>query len=144
MDLFIDSKNIGSLFAAVPGRLIVAGAGQGRQGRLGSGRLEAMPGAQIDFDNPLYSVHRVKGKDAMRIAAVPGRVVESWRHGVLQVSAALPLALSPAVPFAQGVHLNPVIAKLEAGETVYGLSTQDLSIAYARQAARAPVDFLYI
>jgi 4-hydroxy-2-oxoheptanedioate aldolase len=63
---------------------------------------------------------------------------------VLAVCAALPLVLSPAVPFAQGVHLNPVIAKLEAGETVYGLSTQDLSIAYARQAARAPVDFLYV
>ncbi|MGD8324838.1 MAG: aldolase/citrate lyase family protein [Gammaproteobacteria bacterium] len=42
------------------------------------------------------------------------------------------------------VHLNPVIAKLEAGETVYGLSTQDLSIAYARQVARAPADFLYV
>lgn len=42
------------------------------------------------------------------------------------------------------MHLNPVIAKLEAGETVYGLSTQDLSVAYARQAARAPVDFLYV
>jgi 4-hydroxy-2-oxoheptanedioate aldolase len=63
---------------------------------------------------------------------------------VLAVCAPLPLVLSPAVPFAQGVHLNPVIAKLEAGETVYGLSTQDLSIAYARQAARAPVDFLYV
>ena len=44
----------------------------------------------------------------------------------------------------QGEHLNPVVARLEAGETVYGLSTQDLSLAYARQAARAPVDFLYV
>lgn len=44
----------------------------------------------------------------------------------------------------QRTHLNPVIAKLEAGDTVYGLSTQDLSVAYARQVARAPADFLYV
>lgn len=53
----------------------------------------------------------------------------------------------PAVPNAlagQAEHLNPVIAQLEAGETVYGLSTQDLSLSYARQAAREPVDFLYV
>ncbi len=42
------------------------------------------------------------------------------------------------------VHLNPIVAKLEAGETVYGLSTQDLSPAYARQVARAPADFVYV
>jgi len=53
--------------------------------------------------------------------------------------------LLPSLLFAQQrIHLNPVIAKLAAGETVYGLSTQDLSLAYARQVARAPADFVYV
>ena len=54
------------------------------------------------------------------------------------------LLLPCALPAQESVHLNPVIAKLEAGEIVYGLSTQDLSLSYARQAARAPADFMYI
>jgi 4-hydroxy-2-oxoheptanedioate aldolase len=41
------------------------------------------------------------------------------------------------------VHLNPVIAKLAEGKTVYGLITADLSLANARETARAPVDFVY-
>ena len=42
------------------------------------------------------------------------------------------------------VHLNPVIAKLARGETVFGLINQgDLSLANAREIARAPVDFVY-
>src|SRR4029079_6113124 len=41
------------------------------------------------------------------------------------------------------VHLNPVVAKLAEGKTVYGLNTGDLSLAYAREVARAPVDFVY-
>lgn len=42
------------------------------------------------------------------------------------------------------IHLNPVIAKLAAGETVYGLiNSGDLSLANARETARAPVDFTY-
>jgi 4-hydroxy-2-oxoheptanedioate aldolase len=41
------------------------------------------------------------------------------------------------------LHLNPVIAKLAEGKTVYGLNTGDLSLAYAREVARAPVDFIY-
>jgi 4-hydroxy-2-oxoheptanedioate aldolase len=41
------------------------------------------------------------------------------------------------------LHLNPVIAKLEEGKTVFGLQTADLSLAYAREVARAPVDFIY-
>ncbi len=42
------------------------------------------------------------------------------------------------------VHLNPVIAKLAAGRTVYGLiNAGDLSIVNARETARAPVDFVY-
>src|SRR6185295_20293687 len=58
----------------------------------------------------------------------------------------LGLALaSSSAPVAQtGVHLNPVIAKLAAGKTVYGLiNTGDLSLANARETARAPVDFVY-
>jgi len=40
-------------------------------------------------------------------------------------------------------HLNPVIAKLAEGKTVYGLITGDLSPANARETAQAPVDFVY-
>lgn len=41
-------------------------------------------------------------------------------------------------------HLNPVIARLAAGKTVYGLiNTGDLSLANARDTARAPADFVY-
>lgn len=57
------------------------------------------------------------------------------------------LAMVPGVPPAeaqQNVHLNPVIAKLEAGEVVYGLSTQNLALSYAREVARAPADFMYV
>jgi hypothetical protein len=44
----------------------------------------------------------------------------------------------------ESTHLNPVIAKLAAGKTVYGLiNTGDLSLANARDTARAPVDFVY-
>ena len=42
------------------------------------------------------------------------------------------------------VHINPVIAKLAAGKTVYGLSTGDLSLANARATARSDVDFVYV
>jgi 4-hydroxy-2-oxoheptanedioate aldolase len=44
----------------------------------------------------------------------------------------------------QRVHLNPVVEKLAAGKTVYGLNTSDLSLSYAKDVARAPVDFLYV
>jgi 4-hydroxy-2-oxoheptanedioate aldolase len=58
---------------------------------------------------------------------------------------AIALALQPA-PHAQQptVHINPVIAKLAAGKTVYGLSTGDLSLANARVMARSAVDFVYV
>ena len=36
------------------------------------------------------------------------------------------------------VHLNPVIAKLAEGKTVFGLQTADLSLVNARELARAP------
>jgi len=55
------------------------------------------------------------------------------------------LLLIPSTLSAQQkpAHLNPVIAKLAEGKTVYGLITGDLSLAYAREVARAPVDFIY-
>jgi 4-hydroxy-2-oxoheptanedioate aldolase len=59
--------------------------------------------------------------------------------------AALALCSSGAPVAQQGtVHLNPVIAKLAAGKTVYGLiNSGDLSLVNARETARAPVDFVY-
>jgi 4-hydroxy-2-oxoheptanedioate aldolase len=58
----------------------------------------------------------------------------------------LATALGPRASSAQDkpVHLNPVIAKLVEGKTVYGLITSDLSLANARETARAPVDFVYV
>ena len=55
------------------------------------------------------------------------------------------LLLAPALLPAQQkpLHLNPVIGKLAEGKTVYGLNTGDLSLVYAREVARAPVDFIY-
>ena len=41
-------------------------------------------------------------------------------------------------------HLNPVIAKLAQGKTVYGIITTDLTATNARDVARAPVDFVHI
>jgi 4-hydroxy-2-oxoheptanedioate aldolase len=55
------------------------------------------------------------------------------------------LGLTAGAPRAQAPpHLNPVVAKLAAGRTVYGLSTADLSLVHARETARAPVDFVYV
>jgi 4-hydroxy-2-oxoheptanedioate aldolase len=55
------------------------------------------------------------------------------------------LVVGPGMVSAQQkpLHINPVIAKLAEGKTVYGLNTGDLSLAYAREVARAPVDFIY-
>jgi len=67
------------------------------------------------------------------------------RLGVLTVVSVAGI-LAPGVPMAQEsrVHLNPVVAKLAAGKTVYGLiNAGDLSLAIARETARAPVDFVY-
>jgi hypothetical protein len=54
------------------------------------------------------------------------------------------LVVGPGMVSAQQkpLHINPVIAKLAEGKTVYGLNTGDLSLAYAREVARAPVDFI--
>lgn len=64
------------------------------------------------------------------------------RHLLLAVGA---IAVAPSAALAQAeVHLNPVVAKLAAGETVYGLiNSGDLSLANARETSRAPVDFAY-
>src|SRR3989442_4992359 len=53
--------------------------------------------------------------------------------------------LAPALLPAQQkpLHISPVRAKLAEGKTVYGLNTGDLSLVYAREVARAPVDFIY-
>lgn len=57
---------------------------------------------------------------------------------------ALSSLLIPVVAQEPAGHLNPVIEKLAAGKTVYGLiNTGDLSLAHARDTARAPVDFVY-
>src|SRR2546428_7739684 len=61
----------------------------------------------------------------------------------LAVLAALVLTTNPMLAQQKPLHLNPVIAKLAEGKTVYGLNTGDLSLAYAREVARAPVDFIY-
>ena len=59
---------------------------------------------------------------------------------LLVASWLLPAAMAQESPG----HLNPVVAKLAAGRTVYGLiNTGDLSLAHARETARAPVDFVY-
>src|SRR6187402_559559 len=53
--------------------------------------------------------------------------------------------LATRAPLAQQqpLHLNPVVAKLAEGKTVYGIQTNDWSLAHARETARAPVDFVY-
>jgi 4-hydroxy-2-oxoheptanedioate aldolase len=68
------------------------------------------------------------------------------RFAIVAVVAVLALALPSWLPLTAQqprVHLNPVIAKLAAGQTVFGLITGDLSVAYAREVARSPVDFIY-
>ena len=62
--------------------------------------------------------------------------------GAATIALALLMSSGPAAQ-QKPLHLNPVIAKLAEGKTVYGLNTGDLSLAYAREAARAPVDFIY-
>lgn len=68
------------------------------------------------------------------------------RSTVLTASIVVAGILTSRAPVAQEarVHLNPVVAKLAAGKTVYGLiNSGDLSLANARETARAPVDFVY-
>jgi 4-hydroxy-2-oxoheptanedioate aldolase len=64
---------------------------------------------------------------------------------VMVAALAAAAVLTPVAPAAQKApHLNPVIAKLAEGKTVYGLITGDVSIANARETAQAPVDFVYV
>jgi len=63
--------------------------------------------------------------------------------GGLAVAALLVLCSGAPSAQQQRLHLNPVIAKLIEGKTIYGLNTGDLSLAYAKEVARAPVDFIY-
>ena len=77
---------------------------------------------------------------------VPGSLHNGLMRPAVVASIVLAaLLLAPGMPAAQQkpLHLNPVIAKLAEGKTVYGLNTGDLSLAYAREVARAPVDFIY-
>jgi 4-hydroxy-2-oxoheptanedioate aldolase len=69
----------------------------------------------------------------MRLHAIPVMAV---------LAAAVLTSPSPAAQ-EKTLHLNPVIAKLAEGKTVYGLITGDLSLANARETAQAPVDFVY-
>jgi 4-hydroxy-2-oxoheptanedioate aldolase len=80
--------------------------------------------------------------------AEEGDVMKLFVRSAIGITAALwlsSLLILPDSPSAQPqqLHLNPVIAKLVDGHTVYGLNTGDLSLAYAREVARAPVDFVY-
>ncbi len=68
------------------------------------------------------------------------------RYRYIAALAAVLALCSSGAPVAQQprVHLNPVIAKLAEGKTVYGLiNAGDLSLVNARETARAPVDFVY-
>jgi 4-hydroxy-2-oxoheptanedioate aldolase len=70
----------------------------------------------------------------------------SMRWSVVGSSMAAIALLTAGAPTAQEgwLHLNPVVAKLAAGKTVYGLINQgDLSLVHARETSRAPVDFVY-
>lgn len=62
------------------------------------------------------------------------------------VGACVVASSGPAAQIAeQRLHLNPVIAKLAEGRTVYGLQAGiDMSIGSARTAARAPADYVYV
>ena len=68
------------------------------------------------------------------------------RPVMLAAALAAAAIVATVVPAAQqkATHLNPVIAKLAEGRTVYGLITGDLSPANARETAQAPVDFVYV
>jgi 4-hydroxy-2-oxoheptanedioate aldolase len=65
------------------------------------------------------------------------------RHAIVIVLFAACVLLPSAQAQESRGHLNPVVAKLAAGKTVYGLITGDMSLANARDTARAPVDFVY-
>lgn len=69
----------------------------------------------------------------------------AWLAGAL-VGAFVVTSSAPSAQIAeQRLHLNPVIAKLAEGRTVYGLQAGiEMSIGSARAAARAPADYIYV
>lgn len=56
----------------------------------------------------------------------------------------LTATLSAQLPSLSPAHLNPAIAKLAAGNTIYGVLTQDLSRENARTLGRRNTDFIFI
>jgi hypothetical protein len=55
-------------------------------------------------------------------------------------AAVLLAAAGGATAQEQRQHINPVIAKLAAGEPFIGVSTGDLSLSNANELTRAPID----
>lgn len=63
---------------------------------------------------------------------------------IAAVCALLAVELSAQLPALSPAHLNPAIAKLASGKTVYGVLTQDLSRENARILGRRDTDFVYV
>ena len=63
---------------------------------------------------------------------------------IAALCALLAVELSAQLPVLSPAHLNPAIAKLAAGKTVYGVLTQDLSRENARILGRRDTDFVYV
>ena len=63
---------------------------------------------------------------------------------IAAVCALLAVKLSAQLPALSPAHLNPAIAKLASGKTVYGVLTQDLSRENARILGRRDTDFVYV
>jgi 4-hydroxy-2-oxoheptanedioate aldolase len=63
---------------------------------------------------------------------------------IAALCALLAVAVSAQLPALSPTHLNPAIAKLASGKTVYGVLTQDLSRENARLLGRRDTDFVYV
>ena len=63
---------------------------------------------------------------------------------IAAICALLAMELSAQLPALSPAHLNPAIAKLASGKTVYGVLTQDLSRENARILGRRDTDFVYV
>ena len=111
-------------------------------GSSGCSRASSSRSSRVSEGQGTVSMIRAGSPAELRLR--PSRLSPTPRALLTVALPVLAAASAPAALAGQREHLNPVIATLEAGETVYGLSTQDLSLAYAREAARAPVDFLYV
>lgn len=71
------------------------------------------------------------------------------RGGLAALAAAglcvsLASTLSAQLPPLSPAHLNPIVAKLAAGQTVYGILTQDISKENARALGARDTDFVFI